>query len=244
MSLAGYNGGEGRALRVHRQGGGSGFWNASVYDQFPAETRDYVPMVIAAAWIFLHPRQYGVSFPRVDARPAQVRLSRPASLYELTICLGNSGQRGNRDGYLRALRNLNPRYGADSLIPAGSALNMSTRMAGLYHRHCERGGRADLARALVNADVNAALVRDVPVGNVAVGDMVSLPGAAAEPPPATPKPKPAQARTYKVAKGDTLGRIAQRHGCEVKVLARANGLKAPGYSVRVGQQLRLEGCKG
>ena len=29
MSLAGYNGGEGRALRVHRQGGGSGFWNAS-----------------------------------------------------------------------------------------------------------------------------------------------------------------------------------------------------------------------
>ena len=244
MSLAGYNGGEGRALRVHRQGGGSGFWNASVYDQFPAETRDYVPMVIAAAWIFLHPRQYGVSFPRVDARPAQVRLSRPASLYELTICLGNSGQRGNRDGYLRALRNLNPRYGADSLIPAGSTLNMSTRMAGLYHRHCERGGRADLARALVNADVNAALVRDVPVGNVAVGDMVSLPGAAAEPPPATPKPKPAQARTYKVAKGDTLGRIAQRHGCEVKVLARANGLKAPGFSVRVGQQLRLEGCKG
>ena len=244
MSLAGYNGGEGRALRVHRQGGGSGFWNASVYDQFPAETRDYVPMVIAAAWIFLHPRQYGVSFPRVDARPAQVRLSRPTSLYELTICLGNSGQRGNRDGYLRALRNLNPRYGADSLIPAGSALNMSTRMAGLYHRHCERGGRADLARALVNADVNAALVRDVPVGNVAVGDMVSLPGAAAEPPPATPKPRPAQARTYKVAKGDTLGRIAQRHGCEVKVLARANGLKAPGFSVRVGQQLRLEGCKG
>ena len=87
-------------------------------------------------------------------------------------------------------------------------------------------------------------MRDVPVGNVAVGDMVSLPGAAAEPPPATPKPKPAQARTYKVAKGDTLGRIAQRHGCEVKVLARANGLKAPGYSVRVGQRLRLEGCKG
>ena len=56
MSLAGYNGGEGRALRVHRQGGGSGFWNASVYDQFPAETRDYVPMVSAASWIFLHPR--------------------------------------------------------------------------------------------------------------------------------------------------------------------------------------------
>ena len=43
---------------------------------------------------------------------------------------------------------------------------------------------------------------------------------------------------------DGLGRIAQRYGCDLKALARANGLKAPGYSVRVGQQLRLEGCGG
>src|SRR5690606_27995312 len=60
LALAGYNGGEGRALRVHRGSGGGSFWHASVYDQFPAETRDYVPMVIAAAWIYLHPRQFGV----------------------------------------------------------------------------------------------------------------------------------------------------------------------------------------
>jgi len=240
MSLAGYNGGEGRALRVHRQAGGTGFWNVSAYEQFPAETRDYVPMVIAAAWIFLHPRQYGVTFPKVDARPAPLKLSRPTSLYELTICLGNSGLRGNRDGYLRTLRNLNPRYDADGWIPAGTVLNATSRIAGLYHRHCERGARADLAQALVRADVNAALVRDTPAGSVAVGDAVPLPGAA--PPPAA-KPKPAPVRSYRVAKGDTLGRIAQRQGCDVKALARANGLKAPAYSVRVGQQLRLEGCK-
>ena len=132
LSLAGYNGGEGRALRVHRQSGGTGFWNASVYDQFPAETRDYVPMVIAAAWIYLHPRQYGVVFPKVDAQPAQLRLTRPASIYELTVCLGNSG---NRDGYMRALRNLNPRWNADSTIPAGTALNATT--SGLIERTSE-----------------------------------------------------------------------------------------------------------
>ena len=244
MSLAGYNGGEGRALRVHRQAGGSGFWNASAYQQFPAETRDYVPMVIAAAWIFLHPRQYGVTFPRVDVRPAPLTLSRPTSIYELTVCLGNSGLRGNRDGYMRALRNLNPRYDADSPIPAGTVLNATTRIAGLYHRHCERGARSDLAQALVRADVNAALVRDTPAGSVEVGDVVQMPGAVADSPPAPAKPKPAPVRSYRVAKGDTLGRIAQRHGCEVKALARANGLKAPGFNVRVGQQLRLEGCKG
>src|SRR5690606_29808185 len=44
MSLAAYNGGEGRALRVYQGSGGRGFWDADVYNQFPAETRDYVPM--------------------------------------------------------------------------------------------------------------------------------------------------------------------------------------------------------
>ena len=173
LSLAGYNGGEGRALRVHRQSGGTGFWDASVYNQFPAETRDYVPMVIAAAWIYLHPRQYGVSFPKVDAHPATFKLARSASIYELTICLGNHG---NRDGYMRALRNLNPRYQAETWIPAGTTLNATNRIAGLYARHCSGGARTDLARALVTADVNAAIVSDTRSGNVAVGDVVPLPG--------------------------------------------------------------------
>ncbi|WP_372012926.1 transglycosylase SLT domain-containing protein [Pseudoxanthomonas sp. 10H] len=242
LSLAGYNGGEGRALRVHRASGGTGFWDASVYSQFPAETRDYVPMVIAAAWIYLHPRQYGVGFPKVDAHPATFKLVRPASIYALTICLGNYG---NRDGYMRTLRNLNPRYEAEAWIPAGTTLNATTRVAGLYHRHCSGGARTELAQALVTADVNAAIVRDDPGGTVAVGDVTPLPGVATTVATGVPQaatPKAQQARSYRVAKGDTLGRIAQRHGCDAKALARANGLKAPGYSVRQGQQLKLEGC--
>ena len=243
LALAGYNGGEGRALRVHRGSGGGSFWHASVYDQFPAETRDYVPMVIAAAWIYLHPRQFGVQFPRVDAQPATLRLARPASIYELTVCLGNAG---SRDGYMRVLRNLNPRYTAEETIPAGTVLHATTRVAALYQRHCVDGPRAELARALVTADVNAALVRDVPAGSVAVGEATPLPAgvpatiATGRPQPATPKAR--QARIYKVARGDTLAGIARRHGCQVQVLARANGVKAPAYTLRQGQQLRLEGC--
>ena len=116
LALAAYNGGEGRAQRVYNGGGGRGFWDAEIYNQFPPETRDYVPMVIAAAWLFLHPREYGLDFPKVDARPATLRLTEPASIYQLTICLGN---RGEREGYMRALRNLNPRYEPDSWLPAG-----------------------------------------------------------------------------------------------------------------------------
>ncbi|HBG89862.1 MAG TPA: lytic transglycosylase, partial [Stenotrophomonas sp.] len=62
----------------------------------------------------------------------------------------------------------------------------------------------------------------------------------AAPRPAAPKAKPA--KTYKVGKGDTLGRIAAKFQCEVPTLARANGLKAPSYSLRPGQVLKLQGC--
>ena len=39
MSVAAYNGGEGRAARVFKQSGGQSFWTDSVYNQFPGETR-------------------------------------------------------------------------------------------------------------------------------------------------------------------------------------------------------------
>jgi membrane-bound lytic murein transglycosylase D len=72
--LAAYNGGEGRARRIHDASGGRAFWEADVYSQFPAETRDYVPMVIAAAWLYLHPKEYGLHWPRIDTRPATTEM--------------------------------------------------------------------------------------------------------------------------------------------------------------------------
>ena len=253
LSLAAYNGGEGRALRVYRQYPGVGFWDERVYNQFPAETRDYVPMVIAAAWLFLHPHQYGLNFPRVAPQPAPLKLAKPTSIYELTICLGTAG---TRDGYMRTLRNLNPRYRADDYLAPGLILNANTRIASLYNRHCLNGPRADLARTLVVANVAAAIVRaPLPEGRVSVGDVSQLSAAArdadgseaADPPRAQDRPKAKAkakpARTVKVGRGDTLGRIADKHDCSLKELARANGLRAPSYAVKQGQRIRLEGCR-
>ncbi|MFT4257565.1 MAG: transglycosylase SLT domain-containing protein [Pseudoxanthomonas sp.] len=244
LALAAYNGGEGRARRIYNQYPGRSFWDDAVYYQFPVETRDYVPMVIAAGWLFLHPRQYGLKFPRVNPRPASLQLARTTSLDELVICLGNGG---TRDGFQRTLRNLNPRYRPDAWLPAGTILQANTRIARLYAGNCTNGARAELARTLVNASVGAAIVSSgapLPSGTVAVGDMTSLrePAAAVPPPQPVAKPGPKPAKTYRVAKGDTLGRIAGKHACDLKQLARANGLRAPGYVVRPGQTIRLEGC--
>ncbi|BCT93389.1 lytic transglycosylase [Lysobacter helvus] len=242
LALAAYNGGEGRALRVYQAGGGKGFWDASVYNQFPPETRDYVPMVIAAAWLFLHPKQYGITFPKVDAKPAMLKLTRAASIYELTICLGNGG---TREGYMRALRNLNPRYEADSRLPAGASLNATTKIVGLYNRHCTMGKRADLAHQLVISDPTTAVVR---VGDIAMVGGVTTPtapvavAADAKPAAKAAAAKPAKKKSYKVRSGETLTAISRKFSCDTRALAEANKIKAPRYAIRPGQTLQLEGC--
>jgi membrane-bound lytic murein transglycosylase D len=239
LSLAGYNGGEGRAARVYREYGGRSFWDAEVYNQFPAETKDYVPMVIAAAWLFLHPKDYGIRWPRVSTREATIRLAQPASIYELTICLGNYG---SRDGYMRALRNLNPRWEADSTIPAGATLNATTRIAWLYRFNCTSGKRAELAKQLVASNVQSALVRVGDVSSVAPAATASAQPQAEAPAP-TP-PKPAKPKSHKVQRGETLTSIARKFDCDLGDFAKANKVKAPKYAIRPGQSLKLEGCKG
>ena len=259
LSLAAYNGGEGRAARVYQQSGGRNFWDVSVYDQFPAETKDYVPMVIAAAWLYLHPSEYGLRFPRTwgAGRPAQIQLKRATSLNELGICLGNA--RGT-DGYLRALRNLNPRLTPSAWLPQGGIINATSTIATLYNRYCVSGKRAEIARQLINSDVSHALVKVGPLvpdqgqGEEAEGAGKDAPAAApatvvpanpaarAKPAAAPAKPKPA--KTHRVSAGETLTAIARRYQCDVKVLIEANGLKAPRYAIRPGQTLKLASCGG
>lgn len=235
LSLAGYNGGEGRALRVYQSSGGRSFWDINVYSQFPAETKDYVPMVIAAAWLFLHPKEYGIRWPSVSVHPTTITLALPASLYELTICLGNWG---SRNGYLRPLRNLNPRWKPDDVLPAGTVLNVTTRIAWLYRFNCTRGKRLELAHQLMASNVQDALVR--------VGDPVPVSDPAPASSPAAPAPAPARApakpRTYKVQRGDTISSIARKLQCDITDLAKANKLKKPKYAIKPGQVLTLDGC--
>jgi membrane-bound lytic murein transglycosylase D len=237
LSLAAYNGGEGRALRVYQGAGGRGFWDADIYKQFPPETQDYVPMVIAAAWLFLHPKQYGLSFPDVDAKPATLRLAKSATIYELAICLGN---RGVREGYMRPLRNLNPRYEADSWLPAGSTLNATTQIVRIYNRYCLQGPRATLAEQLVRSDPNSAIVRTGPVTELPTGVATATTVATGRPAPVTSASKQ---RNYNVQRGETLVSVAQKFQCDLRLLAGANDISGPSYSVRPGQRLRLEGCQ-
>jgi membrane-bound lytic murein transglycosylase D len=230
-TVAAYNGGEGRAARLYASSGGRSFWSPDVYAQLPPETRDYVPAVIAAAWLFLHPKKYGLEFPKIDTTPDQFALVRDTSINELTICLGNGG---SRDGWFRVLRNLNPRYEPGSIIPAGTQLRAPKRITALYQSQCLQGPRAEMAAELMRASKP-----------VLPASAMSAANSAGESGKHSRREKSAQrSRVYRVRSGDNLLAIARDHSCDLTVLAHNNHIHGPDYTIKPGQKLKLTGCEG
>jgi len=148
-ALAAYNGGENRMRALHRRHDGVGLWDSEVYYALPRETREYVPRILAAAWLYLHPEDYGLEFPSVDAATTLLTLRDEIALGELTVCLG---QQGNRDGWFRTLRNLNPRYEPGERIPAGTEIVVPAALVETYEARCLDGPLLDTARALHDAN--------------------------------------------------------------------------------------------
>lgn len=132
-TLAAYNGGESRMRRLNRKLGGADFWDPEMYDKLPTETRDYVPKVLAAAWLFLHEREYGLDFPGFENVTTSVELTEEIALGELTICLGHAGY---HNGWYRTLRNLNPRRSGIRRVSAGEQVEMPARLVARYVDNC------------------------------------------------------------------------------------------------------------
>jgi membrane-bound lytic murein transglycosylase D len=147
-ALAAYNGGEGRMKTLHRQHKGASLWDSRIYYALPKETREYVPRVLAAAWLFLHPEEYNLEWPAVETAKTTLVLEDEISLDELTICLG---QEHNPDGWFRTLRNLNPAFGPGERIDAGEEIVIPEVLIPAYRERCVQGDVIELARALHDA---------------------------------------------------------------------------------------------
>jgi membrane-bound lytic murein transglycosylase D len=82
LALASYNGGPGRLQKAMRHAGVDDFWKlADKPKVLPRETREYVPMILAAIVIARNPAQYGFDFE--SEAPAvfdKVTLPRPVDL--------------------------------------------------------------------------------------------------------------------------------------------------------------------
>jgi len=82
LALASYNGGPGRMQRAMNKSGLDDFWALSAKPRLlPRETREYVPMILAAMVIARNPSQYGFDFePETAPEIDKVTLPRPVDL--------------------------------------------------------------------------------------------------------------------------------------------------------------------
>jgi membrane-bound lytic murein transglycosylase D len=151
MAVAAYNGGESRIRSLQRRHG-SNLWDNRIYYSLPRETREYVPRVLAAAWLFLHPDEYNLEFPALDSETTMLELQADIAINELSICLG---QQGHPDGWFRTLRNLNPKLKPGDRVKTGERIEIPTFLAPAYEEHCLDGEFVARARELHEANYPA-----------------------------------------------------------------------------------------
>ena len=133
LALAAYNSGENRVRRLYLRSGRASFWDTDILFALPRETRDYVPLVMGAAWLFLHSEDFNLEFPTYENMHAMIELPVTMSLGEITICLG---QIYSRNGWFRTLRNLNPRIEATGRIEAGERIVIPEVLIPVFEERC------------------------------------------------------------------------------------------------------------
>lgn len=132
LALASYNGGPGRVQRALKASRASDFWDLSDSSRFlPRETREYVPMILAAIIIARNPAQYGFSLsPAAAVEYDKVTVTRPVDLRLVAEWAGVS---------IDEVQSLNPELrrwttpvrdqSYDIKVPAGTGTQLEQRLA-------------------------------------------------------------------------------------------------------------------
>jgi membrane-bound lytic murein transglycosylase D len=274
LALASYNGGPGRVQRAVNRSGLDDFWQLSTSKRgvLPRETREYVPMILAAMIIAKNPAQYGFEIPAAAPLDSErVVLSGPVDLRRIAEWAGVPAE---------TIRTLNPELrrwttpvretSYELRVPPGTAAAVTDAYkatapedsAALQWYSVRKGeslqtiarklrvSRTDLAEAnylKTNARVRIGQKLVVPRAPspalVARRDAGATATAAAERADAEPAPQAAPSRVvYRVRRGDTLYEIARKHGVTVEELRAWNNLR--GSAIGIGDRLSIHAARG
>lgn len=129
LTLASYNAGPGRVRGAMRRSGRTDYWKLTASASYlPRETRDYVPLVMAAMIIARNPAQYGMDVRPIDApRYETVTLPAAVDLRWIAEWVGTS---------VRAIQDLNPEL-----------RRWLTPVRASYYQLKVPGGTGDIVRA-------------------------------------------------------------------------------------------------
>ena len=143
LALASYNGGPGRIQKALSRSRLADFWSLAEKPRLlPRETREYVPMILAAIVIARNPLQYGFEAPAVPDATApsyeKVKLDQPVDLRRIAEWTGSS---------ISNIQSLNPelRQWTTPINPAGYELKVPPGTATALQERISQASPNELA---------------------------------------------------------------------------------------------------
>jgi len=209
LVIAAYNCGSGNVNKaIRRAGGKRDFW--SIYPFLPKETRNYVPIFIAANYAMNYGQEHGICKAPAEKTilTDTIRTTQRLHLQQVSENLGIE---------MEELRRLNPQYSRD-ILPGGSeyTLCLPAEKMGLFIDQ-QDSILAYKADSLINnrrAEIDMAKITSI-TGGYRVNGVTY----------------------YTIKNGDSLSTIAKKFHCTVKQLKQWNGLKSD--NIRAGNKLKI-----
>ena len=209
LVIAAYNCGSGNVNKaIRRAGGKRDFW--SIYPYLPRETRNYVPIFIAANYAMHYGQEHGICKDPVDKAMLidTICTTRRIHLQQISDNLGIE---------MAEIRRLNPQYSRD-ILPGGKeyTLCLPAEKMGMYITMQDSilAYKADSLIHNRRAEIDLAKITSIN-GAYRVNGVTY----------------------YTIKNGDTLGGIAKKFHCSVKQLKQWNGLTSD--NIRAGKKLKI-----
>jgi membrane-bound lytic murein transglycosylase D len=262
LAIAAYNVGEAgveRAIAYNASvGRPTDFWHLNL----PAETRAYVPKLLAMKRLMAEPERYGLEFAPIPNEPyfavieteSQIDLKIAAQLagtsYDELVALNPGYNRWATDP-AGPHRMLVPIDYADAFESALQTLAPEDRVRYTAHEVGRRETLAMIAKRYGTSAAVLAKVNDLPGGRVTAGQSLKIPEISGSLPdkvmiaaarvdrPETDTGRKQRQIVYRVRAGETLSSIARRNNIPVSTLARLNNL-GTGDPLVKGQRLVIK----
>src|SRR5450631_2713019 len=219
LAMAGYDWGPGNVQRAVQRTGYADFWELYRRNALPQETKNYVPVILAAAIMAKNPSQYGFDAMTFDAPVAMdtVTTSTSVDLRLVSDIVEVPVQEiaGLNPSLLRMSTPPDTQF--DLHIPAGKKVMYETRIAEIpedkrkswrYHKLAPGETLDDVAKTFHVSAADIAFVNQLPAENpLSQSEALVIPLA-----PAPSVSSSSRATTYTVRRGETLVSISDRFG--------------------------------